>query len=510
MIVVGIVSLLLLFHVDSYSEELDTLVLQLQWTYPVSISDMKLFDLDLDGTNEILYGTNSDSSQIGILDVMDQTISFQSPTLPGSALTVASGYRNEDNYIDIIVGGAITGDSADIGYFRTFDGPGFDSVYNVDSIDNAVTAVGIFGLDTTSISMIYVGTFWHHESDVSLPPLEIYDSYSEGHLISYNAESLIPFDTVIINTARELESYDLNGNDKSELIIGGDYSHLHDSHGNHTQQTSVQMRVFHPESTTVIGLDSTYIYEFYTYGFWNVSFDALAVGDCNDDGITEILSAHRSSNNIQGVSYLSLTCCNGETGEIIWSKTDTGSTDQITGLAICDLLNKSTRVICVAYKSGFIKFKSGIDGTDLGISDSLPRIDHFALGNVDQDSTIEICIASDESLYVFEAPFITTDVEETPDQIYPTDFALSQNYPNPFNSTTEIRFNNSKASLVELTIYNVLGQAIRRFEGYYPPGSHIINWDGKNTSGTGVASGIYFYRLTAGEYRDTRKMLLLK
>jgi hypothetical protein len=509
-IIVGILSLLILFPVDSYSEESDTQVLQLQWTYPISISDMKLSDLDLDGANEILYATNSDSSRIGIMDVVDLTISYQSQTLPGSALTVAAGHRNEDSFMDIIVGGAFAGDSGDVGYFQTFDGPGFDSVHTIDSLDNAVSAIEFYRQNSGSERKVYVGTFWHHESYVSLPPLEIYNSYSEGHLLSYDAENLTPIDTVLVNYARKMESSDLYGNNQSELIIGSDYSHLHDSHGNHTQQTSVQLRVFHPESTTVIGLDSTYIYEFNTYGLWNVSFSALVIGDCSNDGIAEIISSYRSSNNTLGERYLHLDCRNPLTREIIWSETDTGSTDQITGLAICNLLNKSTRVVCVAFKSGLIKYKSGTDGTDVGISDSLPKIDHFALGNVDQDSTTEICIASDESLYVFEAPFITTDVEETSDQEYPKDFSLFQNYPNPFNATTEIRFETPKTSLVELTIYNIMGQTIRSFEEYYPPGSHIIDWDGRNTSGTAVASGVYFYRLTAGEYRDTKKMLLLK
>jgi hypothetical protein len=55
-----------------------------------------------------------------------------------------------------------------------------------------------------------------------------------------------------------------------------------------------------------------------------------------------------------------------------------------------------------------------------------------------------------------------------------------------------------------------MGQTIRSFAGFLPQGAHIIDWDGRNTSGTAVASGVYFYRLTTGEYRETKKMLLLK
>jgi hypothetical protein len=510
LVIIGTLLLIVLFQVDGNSEQIDTLVLKLQWTCPIAISDMKLSDLDLDGIDEILYCTDSDSFRIGIADAVNQNISFQSQSFPGKALSVASGFRNEDQYPDIIVGGYIVGDSANTGFFQTFDGPGFAIIHNVDSIDNSVNTVGIFQLDSADENEIYIGTFWHHENYFYLPPLEIYDSFSEGHLISYEADSLFPADTVLVNRASQMESYDINGDNFSELILGGDYDYIHDSHGSHYQYTSVKVQIFYPESTAVIDLDSTYINPTYTYGLEHVSFDALAIGDFNSDRFVEILSTYRSSNYTLAVSCLSLDCRNAETGEIIWSETDTGSVDRITGLAICTLINKSNQVVCVAYQSGLIRYKSGIDGTDMGISDSLPRIDHFALGNLDQDSLLEICIASDDSLYVFEAPFIATGVADTPDQTHPIVFSLHQNYPNPFNSKTEIRFDTPKASLIELTIYNTLGQKIRSFREHYSPGSHTIDWDGRNTLGRDVASGIYLYRLTAGNYRETKKMLLLK
>jgi spore coat protein A len=93
----------------------------------------------------------------------------------------------------------------------------------------------------------------------------------------------------------------------------------------------------------------------------------------------------------------------------------------------------------------------------------------------------------------------------------PGGVTLHQNYPNPFNPATEIRFQLDKAGHAELKIYNVLGQEVRTLANRdYPAGEHMIAWDGKDARGGVVTSGMYFYRLTAGENVLMRKMLLLR
>jgi len=93
----------------------------------------------------------------------------------------------------------------------------------------------------------------------------------------------------------------------------------------------------------------------------------------------------------------------------------------------------------------------------------------------------------------------------------PTSYGLSQNYPNPFNPTTEISFDLPKASQVELSIFNVLGQQVRSLVNQsMEAGQHQLMWDGRDGSGSQVSSGVYFYRLSAGSFSETRKMMLLK
>jgi len=88
---------------------------------------------------------------------------------------------------------------------------------------------------------------------------------------------------------------------------------------------------------------------------------------------------------------------------------------------------------------------------------------------------------------------------------------LSQNYPNPFNPTTTIKFSLPTAGVTKIEVYNILGELVSiPFEGMAAAGQNSIVWDGTNSHGENVSSGIYFYRLTADEYTDTKKMTLLK
>lgn len=93
----------------------------------------------------------------------------------------------------------------------------------------------------------------------------------------------------------------------------------------------------------------------------------------------------------------------------------------------------------------------------------------------------------------------------------PSTIALDQNYPNPFNPTTTISFTIPTAAEVSLEIYNVLGQKVTTLaSGSMPAGVHTFVWSGRSESGQSVSSGIYFYRLVAGDMVVSKKMMLLK
>lgn len=95
--------------------------------------------------------------------------------------------------------------------------------------------------------------------------------------------------------------------------------------------------------------------------------------------------------------------------------------------------------------------------------------------------------------------------------LLPGGFQLYANYPNPFNPSTTISFDLPAATRTTLTIYNVAGQRVATLvDADLEAGHHNIVWNGKTYNGADVASGVYLYRLTAGDFTESRKMMLLK
>jgi hypothetical protein len=103
-------------------------------------------------------------------------------------------------------------------------------------------------------------------------------------------------------------------------------------------------------------------------------------------------------------------------------------------------------------------------------------------------------------------PLCGDEVEATPPAYH-----LAQNFPNPFNPTTSIRFDLPHAVYAILSIYNVKGELVATIvDRHMTAGRKDVTWNAKDNRGKPVASGIYFYRLSAGDFVQTRKMVLLR
>ena len=88
----------------------------------------------------------------------------------------------------------------------------------------------------------------------------------------------------------------------------------------------------------------------------------------------------------------------------------------------------------------------------------------------------------------------------------PREFVLEQNYPNPFNAITEMKYALARDCWVKLEVYNILGQRVATLvDGEQKAGYKSVRWDAGSFS-----SGIYFYRLRAGDFVQTRKMVLIR
>jgi len=121
-------------------------------------------------------------------------------------------------------------------------------------------------------------------------------------------------------------------------------------------------------------------------------------------------------------------------------------------------------------------------------------------------STREVLQSAKDSLTTLDPIGVEEDIEALPGS-----FFLAQNYPNPFNASTIIAFNLPERAPVALTIYNLSGQLTRTLDGgIRKAGRNHMVWDGLDKEGKEASSGVYFYRLRAGEWSQTKKLSLLR
>ncbi|MCC7431145.1 T9SS type A sorting domain-containing protein [bacterium] len=93
----------------------------------------------------------------------------------------------------------------------------------------------------------------------------------------------------------------------------------------------------------------------------------------------------------------------------------------------------------------------------------------------------------------------------------PVSYSLEQNYPNPFNPTTSIKYSVPKNVKIEIKVFNTLGQTVNTlFNGTSEAGSHVVQWNGTDSKGKPVSSGVYFYQIKTENFTQTKKMLLIK
>jgi len=140
----------------------------------------------------------------------------------------------------------------------------------------------------------------------------------------------------------------------------------------------------------------------------------------------------------------------------------------------------------------------------------------FSTGLESYDYSVSQLVATDEYLYKtggtlnsyqISLPELETHWESTK----LVEFTLSQNYPNPFNPTTTLQYDLPEDAMVNITIYDMMGRQVKSLiNGLQTAGYNSVQWDATNSTGQPVSAGVYLYRIEAAEFRQTKKMLLLK
>ena len=191
---------------------------------------------------------------------------------------------------------------------------------------------------------------------------------------------------------------------------------------------------------------------------------------------------------------------------------DEGSTTMKLNFQV--VLNEGTNVAEFHYGPIIAgTFFPGASGAGCGLKDHVGGDYHFydlAAGGSGLAGNLSLSLnpvdnwPGRDSCYQIEAKGLVAVAEERP--TVPSKFALHQNYPNPFNPSTTIAFDLPERAFVSLRIYDILGKEVARLvNDFQSPGYHAVPFDA-----SGFASGVYFYRLSAGSFHDARKLLLLR
>jgi hypothetical protein len=132
--------------------------------------------------------------------------------------------------------------------------------------------------------------------------------------------------------------------------------------------------------------------------------------------------------------------------------------------------------------------------------------------NVDLTDVFQFKVEGNGTIYWDNFYFYSTPVGvDNRSETLPQGFALEQNFPNPFNPSTTIRYELPEEAMVNVTIYDMMGRQVSRLvSSRQTAGYKSLQWNATNNSGQPISAGLYIYTIQAGEFSQTRKMVLLK
>ena len=213
--------------------------------------------------------------------------------------------------------------------------------------------------------------------------------------------------------------------------------------------------------------------------------------------------------------------------------TSTGNdTPAPTGVSASDLAQTAEEV--ESYEGVLVKLNnvtvSAVNSHDWSITDAsgMEALIDDDMATMDADNAMSELVEGQQLSYImgiFNYSFGTYKVQirdvvdlgatvgiDDDVKVNPYEYALHDNFPNPFNPETQIRFSLGGQENVKLVIYNIMGRQVRTLANgdSFNSGFHVVNWDGRDNIGEKVATGMYIYRIKAGDFIADKKMLLVK
>ena len=160
-------------------------------------------------------------------------------------------------------------------------------------------------------------------------------------------------------------------------------------------------------------------------------------------------------------------------------------------------------------------FKLNTDGEMLVLTraNGITIIDSISFGAQSSNQSYGRILDGDDvwSIMTPTPEYSNTQLNISKNDIIPRKYYLSQNFPNPFNPTTNIHYSIPRSTFVKITIYDLMGREVARpVNDFQLKGNRSVKWDAVNNQGGSVAGGIYLYKIQAGDFVKTRKMIFLK
>ncbi|MCP4704754.1 MAG: T9SS type A sorting domain-containing protein [candidate division Zixibacteria bacterium] len=238
----------------------------------------------------------------------------------------------------------------------------------------------------------------------------------------------------------------------------------------------------------------------------------LGTADLNGDGVFDLAEAHATTDTVK-------TWINNGTGTFVFANSYFVGGEFPQAVAFGDFdADTELDMVISSWADENIKFFTG-SGSGVFTYDTTYSIGGRPRGlcpaDLDGDGYIDLAVAgqgTDMVAVLLNRSSLLLDVEDiTDNDKLPRKYVLEQNYPNPFNPITTIKFALKTASQAKVEVFNLLGQSVRVLvDDELTAGTKQVVWDGLNDAGDPVTSGIYFYRINADKFVDTKKMVLLK
>jgi len=520
---VALIFLCLLFIPSQLNAQPDTLKLNRLWEVDLDqeITALKLADLDEDGTNEILAGLwDGDSGYVEVFNGLNGMLMKRSEKIhTHNIIEMDVGDIDGDGDLEVVLiaeapiywtdwfGSLVCVFEASQLNFEWQSIIGYQKIKSIEADD----------IDKDDTAEVFVGSYYWSYDTAFTGDKRAYIKEYEGALYSLDGMKKVLHTEDLSVSWRKFLTCDLDQDSYNEIVCGNGFTkRTQFPYGWTYYSREVWLQVIDQDGSryrlsTLLTSPEPFYDEFDP-----PHVKSMAMGDCDSDDNKEIVSYLYVGRDLlfddywyvyyAGPPEYVLTITDAATGTVEKSISHPGG---VVSLALFDVDGQSPDEILIANSNGKIQAIDGASFNIVAISDVLPAISFLVFEDLTGDAMPEICISDGDSLFLYG--FGPTGIEEQNKGIAASEFVLDQNYPNPFNARTTIRYYLPQGSNVELAVYNIKGQKVKTLvDGFQTVGFQTTTWDGRDKSGSEVASGIYFYRIKTDYSQETRKMVLMK